>query len=273
MNNHKQWVSETFDRAAPLYGKKSSSFFDYFGRRLVEQVNVTPNQCILDVATGKGAVLFPLAEAVGPLGKVVGIDISQQMLKETSKEAHARNIDSIELLCMDAEKLDFPDNSFDFVFCGFGLFFFPSILTALSEFKRVLKAGGSLVVSTWGENSELDKWITEEIKKVGNPRGLITTPLWSGKELRKILEEASFNDIQIIEETKIFSHHSAQEWWDSFWSHATRAKFEQLSSDQLASLHEKALKKANNLDKGQGIAEPLQVFYGIAKKNPSTHCP
>ena len=49
---------------------------------------------------------------------------------------------------MDAEKLEFPDNSFDFVFCGFALFFFPSILKAVSEFKRVLKPGGRLVVST-----------------------------------------------------------------------------------------------------------------------------
>jgi len=42
---------------------------------------------VLDVATGRGAVLFPLAKAVGPLGKVVGIDISRQMVKEPHRNS------------------------------------------------------------------------------------------------------------------------------------------------------------------------------------------
>lgn len=72
MNDHKKWVSEIFDRAASEYGKKSSSFFSYFGKRLVEHVNVLPGQHVLDIATGRGAVLFPLTDAVGPLGKFKG---------------------------------------------------------------------------------------------------------------------------------------------------------------------------------------------------------
>jgi len=98
MNRHKQLMSETFDRAAPLYGEKSSYFFNYFGQRLVEQVEIKPNSHILDVATGKGAVLFPLAQAVGPLGRVVGIDISQEMINETAKSLLEKNMNWVELL-------------------------------------------------------------------------------------------------------------------------------------------------------------------------------
>jgi len=221
---------------------------------------------VLDVATGKGAVLFSLAEAVGPSGKVVGIDISQQMINETSKEVLERNIPWIELQCMDAERLDFPDNYFDFVFCGFALFFLPSIHTALSEFKRVLKSGGMLVVSTWGEDSKLDTLINEEMKKYCNTNSLIATPLWSEKELHKAIQESGLNNIQIFKESKLFVHRTAEEWWDSLWSHATRAKLEQLSAEQIANLHKQVLENANNLDKGQGIAEDLEVFYGIAQK-------
>ena len=136
MNDYKRWVSEIFDRAAPEYGEKSSSFFNYFGKRLVEQVNIPTNSHVLDVATGRGAVLFPLSQNVGPGGKIIGIDISQQMLKETSKELLERNISWIELLCMDAEQLKFPDNSFDFIFCGFALFFFTSLSKESSYFSK-----------------------------------------------------------------------------------------------------------------------------------------
>jgi ubiquinone/menaquinone biosynthesis C-methylase UbiE len=261
MNNHKKWVSETFDRTASEYGKKSSSCFDYFGKRLARAVDVLPGQHVLDIATGRGAVLFPLAHAVGPLGKVVGIDISQQMIAETSREAIERGMHWVKLHCMDAEHLDFSESCFDYVFCGFGLFFLPSIPIALSEFKRVLKPQGKLVVSTWGEDSKLDLLINEEIKKLSVTNSLIATPLWSDKELAKLLEEACFKDIQIFEETLTFSHETAEEWWNSLWSHATRAKLEQISSEQLIKLREKVISLANGL-----LTEDLQVFYGIATK-------
>ncbi len=265
MSDHKRWVSEVFDRAASQYGEQSCSFFNYFGKRLVEQVNVVLNQHTLDVATGRGAILFPLAEAVGPLGKVVGIDISQQMLKETSKELLQRNMHWVELQCMDAENLNFPDDCFDIVFCGFALFFFPSIPKALSEFKRVLKAEGTLAVSIWGKDSELHAWKNEEIRKLCSINSLFATPLKKEEELRRLLE-ACFSEVHIFEETKIFTYSTPEEWWDSLWNHGTRAQFEQLSPDQIARLQEKALKKASSLDKGQGIPEARQVFYGIAKK-------
>ena len=167
---------------------------------------------------------------------------------------------------MDAEHLSFPDNFFDAVFCGFALFFFPSVARALSEFKRVLKPGGKLAVSTWGNDSGLDEWINKETKKLCSKSGLVATPLWSENELRTALIEARFGTIQIVEETKAFLHPTPEEWWESLWTHATRAKLEQLSTDQIAALREKAIKKAKEFDQGEGVAEELQVFYGIAQK-------
>ena len=57
---------------------------------------------------------------------------------------------------MDAEQLDFADGSFDVVLCGFGIMFFPDQNRALSEFRRVLKPGGTLAVSTWKEPQNHD---------------------------------------------------------------------------------------------------------------------
>lgn len=266
MKDHKNWVSGVFDRAAPNYGKKSASFFDDFGKSLTEQINIIPGSKALDVATGKGAVLFPLAQAIGPAGKVIGIDISRQMIEQTINEAKEKKLDWIDLQQMDAEHLSFPDHFFDFVFCGFALFFFPSVPTALAEFKRVLKPGGKLAVSTWGEDSGLDQWVNQETKKLCAGKSLVATPLWSEAELRAALNNAHFSTIQIHEETRSFMHRTAEEWWESLWTHATRAKLELLSSDQLADLHKRAIRKAKEFDKGQGIEEQLHVIYGIAEK-------
>lgn len=264
--HHKQWVSKVFDCAANQYGEGNCSFFNYFGKQLVKHVPVVANWQALDIATGKGAVLFPLAEKVGPSGKVVGIDISKQMLAETSIAVQKRDIDWIDLVYMDAEQLNFPDNSFDAIFCGFALFFFPSMSKALSEFKRVLKPNGFLAVSTWGNDSELDALVNTEINNLCKTTSLAINPLWSTQALQNALEMANFKNIKIIEETIEFLHNTAEDWWKSLWAHGTRAKFEQLSAEQLANLHKKVIDIAVLLDKGSGLTEELQVFYGIAQK-------
>ena len=265
-HEHKTWVGQVFDRTAAEYGMQSTSFFQYFGKRLVEQVPIVPGQHSLDVATGKGAILFPLAEQITPQGKVVGIDISEQMLAETAVIAQKKGMDWVELLPMDAEHLHFPNHSFDHLFCGFALFFFPSLSKALAEFKRVLKPGGTLAVSTWGEDSELDALVHGEIQQFVNTPSLILNPLWSSEVLYQALDEAGLNNIRIIEETEEFIYPTPEEWWNSLWSLATRAKLECLSPQQLALLRARLMEKAIQLDKGQGLIENLQVFYGIAKK-------
>lgn len=262
MGDLKTWISGVFDRAASEYGKSSSSFFTYFGKRLVEHVAVAPGQHVLDIATGRGAVLFPLAEAVGETGKVVGIDISPQMIQETAREVAEKHLDWVELRCMDAERLDFPDESFDCVFCGFALFFMPSIPAALCEFKRVLKPGGTLAVSIWGTESELHAWMNAEIKKLCDVQRLMINPLRCGKELQRLLEEAHF-EVKVFEETQVFSMGTPEAWWDSLWNRGTRAKFEQLTPEQLADLRNRAIDKARSMDE---VLEQLQVFYGVATK-------
>ena len=54
--------------------------FAHFGRRLVEVVGVETGQRVLDVATGRGAVLFPAAEHVGTTGEAVGVDIAEMFI-------------------------------------------------------------------------------------------------------------------------------------------------------------------------------------------------
>jgi ubiquinone/menaquinone biosynthesis C-methylase UbiE len=266
MNDQKKMIQGVFDRAAQKYGRAGSLFFQYFGQRLVSLVPVSKTQYVLDVATGRGAVLFPAALAVGTSGKVIGIDISLEMLKETEREVQEKAFTWIHLQQMDAERLQFSHNSFDCIFCGFALFFFPSLSTALAECKRVLKPGGTFAVSIWGKKSDLFQWLSEEAKKLTSAGSLSVTPIFDSESLRKALKEASFESIQIIEEKKVFYYATGEEWWNSLWARGTRSLLEQLTPEQVIHLREKAIPKAEQLSQGEGIPEELQVFYGIAHK-------
>ncbi|MBI4192001.1 MAG: methyltransferase domain-containing protein [Betaproteobacteria bacterium] len=56
------------------------------GERLVELAQLAPGTSVLDVAAGRGAVLFPAAKRVGARGHVIGIDLSSDMVRETAAE-------------------------------------------------------------------------------------------------------------------------------------------------------------------------------------------
>lgn len=101
--NQKQKIAAVFGRAAPTYDRTGR--FAYFGQRLVAAVDLAPGARVLDVASGRGAVLFPAAEAVGPQGQVTGIDLSGPMVEATSAKIQSRGLTHAEVLLMDAERM------------------------------------------------------------------------------------------------------------------------------------------------------------------------
>ena len=66
--------------------------FAHFGQRLVAVVGVEPGQRVLDVATGRGAVLFPAAERVGTAGEAIGVDLAESMVRAANEEAERRGL-------------------------------------------------------------------------------------------------------------------------------------------------------------------------------------
>lgn len=112
---------------------------------VVERSGVAAGQRLLDLACGTGIVGRLALVRVGPNGRVVGIDASQQML------AVARSI-APEIVWREgrAESLPLePGEAFDVVTCHQGLQFFPDRPAAAREMRRALAPGGRLVVATW----------------------------------------------------------------------------------------------------------------------------
>ncbi|HUG33424.1 MAG TPA: class I SAM-dependent methyltransferase, partial [Anaerolineales bacterium] len=144
MNPDSQFKKDTlqgvFTRSASSY--EHIRYFPIYGQWLVDTSQTPEAATVLDVACGRGAVLFPAAERVGARGRVIGIDLAEGMARETQMEIQRRGLAQAEARQMDAENLDFPVSFFDVVLCGFSLQFFPHLERALKEFRRVLKPGG-----------------------------------------------------------------------------------------------------------------------------------
>ena len=113
---------------------------------VVKRAQIKPGQSVLDVCCGTAKLTMKLAEAVGPAGKVVGLDFSENMIEVGKKNISSSPFrDTIQLMQGNAMSLPFEDQQFDAVTVAWGLRNVPELEVALKEMIRVLKPGGRLV--------------------------------------------------------------------------------------------------------------------------------
>lgn len=282
MSQRKQQVSGLFDRVATTFDHVGPRFFSHFGNRVVELASIPNGAHVLDVATGRGAALFPAAKSVGTQGRVIGIDLSEGMVQETAKELARLGISSnVEVRQMDAEHLQFPDESFDYVLCAFGIFFFPQLDRAMSEFRRVLKPNGRIVVTTWEKSwDEYWGWFDELVKTHLPPESEASEPAESDSAsqpifdtpegLETILNKAGFADIQIVFEATDFVYTTEDEYWSTLWSHGARVSLEKIEqstgADGLQRFKSDVFKKAQTIRQTDGIHQLFPVLFALATK-------
>ena len=111
--------------------------------RTMKEMFVKDDHDILDVCCGTGDWTIQLAEEA-PEAEVVGLDFSENMLEVAAEKTSGHP--NIELIQGNAMALPFDDGSFDYVTIGFGLRNLPDYGSAVEEFYRVLKPGGTLVI-------------------------------------------------------------------------------------------------------------------------------
>ena len=212
-NNPKVRTVRVFSQMAETYDQGGPAYFSRFGQRLVDIANVSVGARVLDVATGRGAVLFPAAEAVGDTGTVVGIDLTETMVRLTSAELASREISNAEVRVGDAEELTFPDASFDIVLCGFGVMFFPQLNRAMAEFRRVLASGGTLGVSTYATIPPTPAIGPVMRAYQETSRNPLTQDLATVDELEALLDGNGFTNVNVHEETLDVVYADADEYW------------------------------------------------------------
>ena len=121
--------------------------------RLVDLAEVAPGKRVLDIATGIGEPALSAAIRVGSAGRVVASDISKQMLDIARIRASTAGLTNVEFLEADAERLEFPDHSFDAILCRWGITSLPDYSKLLVRIRCMLTPNGSFATSVWDEAS------------------------------------------------------------------------------------------------------------------------
>ena len=120
---------------------------------------------LLEIAAGTGVVTRAMAAALSGEVNIVATDLNPAMIERARAVGTARNV---EWRQADAMSLPFPDSSFDAIVCQFGVMFFPDKPKALSEARRVLRRGGTLLFNVWDriEENEFADVVTQSLQAV-----------------------------------------------------------------------------------------------------------
>jgi ubiquinone/menaquinone biosynthesis C-methylase UbiE len=148
---------------------------------IVEKLDIKPDHTITDLGAGNGYFAIPMAKRTKEL--VYAVDIEPKMLgvlKENGGKAQVENIQNVE---SDLDRIQLNDHSLHKVMISFVMHEVPDIDKTISEIKRILKPGGTIMVIEW-----------EPVQTASGPPFHITI---SSEEMVKILEENGF-DAEII---------------------------------------------------------------------------
>jgi ubiquinone/menaquinone biosynthesis C-methylase UbiE len=111
-------------------------------------LGMSPGDGVLDVACGTGNFTRDFGRSVGPSGLVVGIDVSETMLRQAAADTREYGPDQIAYIRGDAQELPFRDQSFDAVCCFAAFHLFADPMRALDRMTAVLTPGGRLALFT-----------------------------------------------------------------------------------------------------------------------------
>ena len=138
----KRQVQRAYELYAPIYDFIFDWIFAPGRAAAVRQLGLQPNDVTLEVGIGTGLNL-PLYP---PAARLIGIDLSQEMLDKAVERVQTLAMPNVTLKVMDATALDFGDNEFDKALATYTISAVPDPVAVLREMRRVVKPGGVIVI-------------------------------------------------------------------------------------------------------------------------------
>ncbi len=159
-------------------------------------------ETVLDLGSGAGADVLISARRVGPSGRAIGLDMTDEMLELARANAHEAGVDNVEFLKGYLEDIPLDDETVDVVISNCVINLSGDKPRVIREAARVLRAGGRFAVSDVIADPNMDEAIRADMAAW---TGCIAGAL-SENEFRSALETAGFGEIEIAETHRVHEH-------------------------------------------------------------------
>jgi ubiquinone/menaquinone biosynthesis C-methylase UbiE len=261
-----QRAARVYGAAADHYDLPALSFWDRFGAATVARLGLAGGEAVLDLCCGTGASAIPAAHAVGPAGRVLGIDAAAPMLEQARARAAREGLANVEFRPGDATRTGLPGGSFGAVVCVFGVFFAPDMTAFVREMWRLVGPDGVLAVTTWGpglfEPANEVFWrcvgaVEPALVRAFNPWDEITTPA----ALAGLLSGAGVPDPGVVAVAGRHQLEHPDRFWDVVLGSGYRATVDALAPAQRDQVRDRLLAE---LRSGEISTLRTDVVFGTA---------
>jgi ubiquinone/menaquinone biosynthesis C-methylase UbiE len=261
-------AARTYNSAADVYDDPANSFWERFGRKTVERLQLRKGAIVLDVCCGSGASALPAAAIVGPSGFVLGVDLAERLLENARAKAKARGLLNVQFRVGDMLDLRIPDDQFDAVICVFGIFFVPDMALALRLLWERVRRGGKLAITTWGprffEPATSAFWNSiqkerPDLYKGFNPWDRICDP----QSLSALFADAGIANPDVAAQSDRHPIASPEAWWVAVLGSGYRGTVDQLDAAARDRVQDANVAYIRN----SGITSvEANVVYAVAEK-------
>lgn len=156
-------------------------------------------ETVLDLGSGAGADVLISAGRVGPRGRVIGLDMTPEMLELARRNAAAAGADNVEFLHGYLEQIPLPDDSVDVVLSNCVINLAADKTAVLAEAARVLRPGGRFAVSDIIADTDIDQATRDDPQQwTGCIAGALTH-----RQFTHALHRAGFVDVEIAETHRV----------------------------------------------------------------------
>jgi len=235
----------------------------HFGKRLVALTEIGTGATVLDLGMGRGSSLFPALKKVGNHGQIIGIDISDEMVRKTATDIRGYNIKSVSLIQTDAKILVFEDETFDVVLSGFSY-----IYSTLEEVLRVLREGGQFGLTTWDTLEDME-WMAAFLRRYIDIDSKKVYHQDTAEGLERLLRDAGFKEVKTVIEKEEFAYRSEGQWWEDMHDSGWRSHLEKIESmgpDKLEECKKEAFKGLQAHKDADGIHFTVSVLFAFGTK-------
>ncbi|SHG88004.1 Methyltransferase domain-containing protein [Thermosyntropha lipolytica DSM 11003] len=157
---------------------------------ILKGIGLGPGMIMADIGCGIGYFTLPAARLAGKEGKIIALDLSEEMLAVLKEKLALENIDNVDVIKNEENKLPLEDNSVDIGFLCHVMHEAENRSVFLKEVKRIIKPGGKIVIIEW-EKKETESGPPLEHRI-------------SREEMQKLLKEAGFRDISLTSINGVF---------------------------------------------------------------------
>ena len=228
----KQTVAGLFGRAGAGYDQVG--FFHKIAQRLLTLAGVGQGMRVLDVACGTGAALVQAARLAGPTGLAVGVDLAEPMAAVAAGRLRRLDQGCGVVAVMDAERLGLRAGWFDVVCCASAIYLLGDQAAAVRRWKELLRPGGTLAISEFGELDARWAWKDELLACLGPRLGPLGGGHLGPQELESLLRSTGGSTVQVQVERLDVAYADADAWWTQQWAHGERRPLEQMNPRTLA---------------------------------------